>query len=60
MKEIRCVEPIEEKSIDRDYNKHGKPRETHYEVLGGGIAYCVRSFIQPEIIIVYDDKDANE
>lgn len=57
MKKIKMVESIEEKSIDRDYTKHGKPRETHYEILGGGIAYCVRSFLKPEILIIYDDQD---
>ena len=29
------AESIEEKPIDRDYNKHMSERMTHYEIFGG-------------------------
>lgn len=32
---IIFAESIEEKPIDRYYNKHNKHRRTHYEILGG-------------------------
>ena len=59
MKKIRYVESIEERPIDRDYNEHGKKRQTHYEVFGGGIAYCVRSGYQPEIVFIDEEYGNN-
>ena len=60
MLNIRYAETIEEKSIDRDYNAHGKPRETHYEVYGGGISYCLRTGHQMEVILIEDDQDGRQ
>ena len=37
------AESVEEKSIDRFYNKHGNPRITHLELFGDGICFCLRS-----------------
>lgn len=51
MKKVRYAESIEEKPVDRYYNKHNKHRRTHYEILGGGIAYCVRKGVCGHIII---------
>ena len=41
--EMMYTEFVEEKSIDRFYNLHGKPRETHLELFGDGICFCLRS-----------------
>ena len=35
------AESVEEKSIDRFYNKHGDPRITHLEIFGDGISFCL-------------------
>ena len=51
------VETIEEKPIDRDYNKHDGVRITHCEVLGGGIGYCLRAGHIMEVVIVEDEDD---
>lgn len=48
---IKYAESIEEKPVDRYYNKHSKNRKTHYEILGGGIAYCVRKGVCGHVII---------
>lgn len=56
MNEIIEVVAVEEKSIDRAYNAKGKERQTHLEVMGGGIAYAVRSGRIPYIIV----EDNNE
>ena len=50
-KMIIFAESIEEKPIDRYYNKHNKHRRTHYEILGGGIAYCVRKGVCGHVIV---------
>ena len=43
MDEMLKVVAVEEKPIDRAYNAKGQDRRTHLEVMGGGIAYAVRS-----------------
>lgn len=48
---IIYAESVEEKSIDRFYNKHGKNRETHYEILGDGICFCLRTGHQMEVLV---------
>ena len=56
MDEMLNVVAVEEKPIDRAYNAKGKQRQTHLEVMGGGIAYAVRSGRIPYIIV----EDNNE
>ena len=53
---IFLAESLEERPIDRDYNLHGGLRITQPEVLGGGIAYCVRKAYPGEVII-YEKKN---
>ena len=38
-----AAEAVEEKSIDRQYNAKRKERQTHLEVMGGGISYTIRA-----------------
>lgn len=47
---------IEEKSIDRAYNAKGQKRQTHLEVMGGGIAYAVRSGYVARVLEVIECK----
>ena len=43
MDEMLKVVAVEEESIDRAYNAKNQKRQTHLEVMRGGIAYAVRS-----------------
>lgn len=43
MNKIIDAVAVEEQPIDRAYNAKGKERQTHLEVMGGGVAYTVRS-----------------
>lgn len=56
MNETIEVVAVEEKPIDRSYNAKRKERQTHLEVMGGGVAYAVRSGRIPYIIV----EDNNE
>lgn len=56
MDEMLKVVAVEEKPIDRAYNAKRKERQTHLEVMGGGVAYAVRSGRIPYIIV----EDNNE
>ena len=47
---------IEEKSIDRAYNAKGQKWQTHLEVMGGGIAYAVRSGYVARVLEVIECK----
>ena len=51
MNDIIEVIAVEEKPIDRAYNAKGQDRRTHLEVMGGGVAYAVRSGRIPYIIV---------
>ena len=55
---ITRVECFEMRPKDRDYNKHGKKRETQIEILGGGISYCLRTeFVYGLLIWEVDDEE---
>lgn len=56
MKILRA-ESIEERPIDRDYNAHGGKRITQPEILGGGIAYCVRIAYPGRVVVLEEDND---
>ena len=47
---------VEEKPIDRAYNAKGQERQTHLEVMGGGIAYAVRSGYVARVLEVIECK----
>ena len=47
---------VEEQPIDRAYNAKGKQRQTHLEVMGGGIAYAVRSGYVARVLEVIECK----
>lgn len=46
------VYAVEEIDIDRSYNKKGKKRQTHLEIIGGWVSYALRSGHRPEILEV--------
>lgn len=52
MNEIIDVVAVEEKPIDRSYNAKGKERQTHLEVMGGGVAYTIRGAFVPYVFEV--------
>ncbi len=56
MNEIIEAVAVEEKPIDRAYNAKRKERQTHLEVMGGGVAYAVRSGRIPYIIVEDNNK----
>ena len=56
MDEMLKVVAVEEKPIDRAYNANGKQRQTHLEVMGGGIAYAVRSGYVARVLEVIECK----
>ena len=59
MNEIIEAIAVEEKPIDRAYNAKRQERQTHLEVMGGGVAYAVRSGRIP-YIIVEDNNERND
>ena len=56
MDEMLKVVAVEEKPIDRAYNAKGQDRRTHLEVMGGGIAYAVRSGYVARVLEVIECK----
>lgn len=50
------AETIEEKPVNRQYNRHGENRITHYETLGNGISYCLRTGYVMQVVIIRDDN----
>ena len=56
MNEIIEAIAVEEKPIDRAYNAKGQERQTHLEVMGGGIAYAVRSGYIARVLEVIDNE----
>ena len=56
MDEMLKVVAVEEKPIDRAYNAKGQDRRTHLEVMGGGIAYAVRSGHVARVLEVLECK----
>ena len=56
MNEMIEVVAVEEKPIDRTYNAKGQDRRTHLEVMGGGIAYAVRSGYVARVLEVIECK----
>lgn len=56
MNETIEVIAVEEKPIDRTYNAKGQKRQTHLEVMGGGIAYAVRSGYIARVLEVIECK----
>ena len=56
MDEMLKVVAGEEKPIDRAYNAKGEERQTHLEVMGGGIAYAVRSGYIARVLEVIECK----
>ena len=56
MDEMLKVVAVEEKPIDRAYNAKGQDRRTHLEVMGGGIAYTVRSGYVARVLEVIECK----
>lgn len=50
------AESLEERPIDRDYNAHGEQRITQPEILGDGIAYCVRIAYPGQVVIELTDE----
>ena len=56
MDEMLKVVSVEEKPIDRAYNVKGQERQTHLEVMGGGIAYAVRSGYVARVLEVIECK----
>lgn len=56
MNEIIEVVAVEEKPIDRAYNAKGQKRQTHIEVMRGGIAYAVRSVYVARVLEVIECK----
>ena len=50
---------VEEQPIDRAYNAKGQERQTHLEVMGGGIAYAVRSGYVARVLEVIECKVDN-
>ena len=56
MDEMLKVVSVEEKPIDRAYNAKGKERQTHLEVMGGGVAYAVRSGYIARVLEVIECK----
>lgn len=56
MDEMLKVVAVEEKPIDRAYNAKGQKRQTHIEVMGGGIAYAVRSGYVARVLEVIECK----
>ena len=49
------AESVEEKSIDRFYNKHRNPRITHLELFGDGISFCLRFGNFINVLVVEDE-----
>ena len=56
MNETIEVVAAEEKPIDRAYNEKGQKRQTHLEVMGGGIAYAIRSGYVARVLEVIECK----
>ena len=56
MNEIIEVVAVEEKPIDRAYNAKGQKRQPHLEVVGGGIAYTIRSGYVARVLEVIECK----
>ena len=56
MDEMLKVVAVEEKPIDRAYNAKDQKRQTHLEVMGGGIAYAVRSGYVARVLEVIECK----
>ena len=56
MNETIEVIAVEEKPIDRAYNAKRAKRKTHLEVMGGGIAYAVRSGYVARVLEVIECK----
>lgn len=56
MNELIEAVAVEEKPIDRAYNAKSKERQTHLEVMGGGVAYAVRSGYVARVLEVIECK----
>ena len=56
MNKIIEVVAVEEQPIDRSYNEKRAKRQTHLEVMGGGIAYAVRSGYIARVLEVIECK----
>ena len=56
MNETIEVVAVEEKPIDRAYNAKRAKRQTHLEVMRGGIAYAVRSGYVAKVLEVIECK----
>lgn len=56
MNEIIEAIAVEEQPIDRAYNAKCQERQTHLEVMGGGIAYAVRSGYVARVLEVIECK----
>ncbi len=54
MSKIIIAESFEERG--RGYDQNDK-RKTHVEILGGGIAYCVRIVYPCMVIVVYEQNN---
>lgn len=53
---IVYAETVEEKPIDRYYNRNSHSRVTHYELLGNGISYCLRRGYHMQVVILNDEN----
>ena len=56
MNETIEVVAVKEKPIDRTYNAKRAKRQTHLEVMRGGIAYAIRSGYVAKILEVIECK----
>lgn len=56
---ILLAETIEEKPIDRQYNRNGCDRTTHYETMANGISYCLRGAYKMQIVIIEERNEEN-
>lgn len=52
---IIYAESVENKSVDRDYRKHGIPRTSHLELFGGGISFSLRPGNKIHVLVIEDE-----
>lgn len=56
MNKLIEVVAVEEQPIDRSYNAKRQERQTNLEVMGGGVAYAIRSGYVARVLEVIECK----